>query len=438
MIAALAVTALTAALISITDNANAVATPTGWTATFVDEFDGSTLNTGNWQVSEGTSYPGGPANFGTGEVEVSSRNNVSVAGGVMSITARGAGLGAWTAARVETNRTDFQPAPGGKVRFEASLRLPAATNGQSNGYWPAFWILGQPYRGNWWNWPAIGEFDIMEQVSGLNRTWQTMHCGTAPAGPCNESDGIGNAGMVGGQLNSCSPSCTTSFHKYTLDWSRADNSATWYVDGRQVHRTTRGGNIPTAIWDAATNHGFYVILNIAIGGQMPANNGVPLNAATGGGGHYDAQYVAVFNGPANAPPPTAGNGTTLPPNTGTPARALGKCMQLRGSSNADGTAVETWDCNGSEGQKWTKVGDTVRSYGKCLDIANSGVTDGSALILWPCHGGQGQVFQHRTDGSLFNPRSGKCVDIPASTLANGARLAIWTCDTRPKQTWTFG
>jgi hypothetical protein len=264
-----------------------------------------------------------------------------------------------------------------------------------------------------------------------------MHCGTAPAGPCNESDGIGNGGMVGGQLNSCNPSCTTSFHKYTLEWSRADNSATWYVDGRQVHRTTRGGNIPADVWDAATNHGFYVILNIAIGGQMPANNGVPLNAATGGGGHLDAEYVGVWTGPATAPPPTAGN-TPTPPNTGTPLRALGRCMQLRGGSNADGTAVETWDCNGSEVQKWTQVGDTVRSYGKCLDIANSGITDGSPLILWPCHGGAGQVFQHRTDGSLFNPRSGKCVDLPASTLVNGARLAIWTCDTRPKQTWTFG
>jgi beta-glucanase (GH16 family) len=425
------------AIIPLNSAQAAVPAPAGWTQVFADDFTGTSLNTGNWQVSEGTSYPGGPANFGTGEVEVSSRNNVSVAGGNLSITARGAGFGPWTAARIETNRTDFQPPAGGKVRFEASLRLPVATNGQSNGYWPAFWILGQPYRGNWWNWPSIGEFDIMEQVSGLNRTWQTMHCGTAPGGVCNESDGIGNGGAVGGQLNSCSPSCTTSFHKYSLEWSRADNSATWYVDGRQVHRTTRGGNIPADVWDAATNHGFYVILNIAIGGQMPANNGVPLNAATGGGGHLDAEYVGVWTGPANAPPPTAGNTPTVP-NTGTPARALGRCLQLRGGSNADGTAVETWDCNGSEGQKWTKVGDTVRSYGKCLDIANSGVADGSQLILWPCHGGQGQMFQHRTDGSLFNPRSGKCVDIPASTLANGARVVLWTCDTRPKQTWVFG
>ena len=140
--------------------------------------------------------------------------------------------------------------------------------------------------------------------------------------------------------------------------------------------------------------------------------------------------VSIPGGATPPPPP--------PGNTGTPARALGKCLQLRGGSNANGTAVETWDCNGSEGQKWTRVSNTVRSYGKCLDIANSGVTDGSQIILWPCHGGQGQVFQHRADGSLFNPRSGKCLEIPASNLTNGTRSIIWTCDARPKQTWAFG
>ncbi len=27
-------------------------------------------------------------------------------------------------------------------------------------YWPGFWMLGAPYRGNWWNWPGVGELDI--------------------------------------------------------------------------------------------------------------------------------------------------------------------------------------------------------------------------------------------------------------------------------------
>ena len=171
-------------------------------------------------------------------------------------------------------------------------------------------MLGGPYRGNWWNWPGIGEFDIMENVNGANRTWQTMHCGTSPGGPCNEKSGVGNGGPSG-----CQPTaCTKGFHRYTLDWSRADNSATWYVDGRVVHRTSRGGNIPAGVWDQATNHGFFIILNIAMGGEMPANTLGPLNGATGGGGHLDADYVAVWTGGANAPaPPVGPPGNTDPP-----------------------------------------------------------------------------------------------------------------------------
>ena len=47
-------------------------TPSGWTQVFADDFNGAAntgLNTGNWLYDLGTSYPGGAANWGTGEVE---------------------------------------------------------------------------------------------------------------------------------------------------------------------------------------------------------------------------------------------------------------------------------------------------------------------------------------------------------------------------------
>src|SRR5690349_23078539 len=57
--------------------------PSGWTQVFADDFDGaagSGVNTANWQYDTGTSYPGGPANWGTGEIETmtSSPSNVSL------------------------------------------------------------------------------------------------------------------------------------------------------------------------------------------------------------------------------------------------------------------------------------------------------------------------------------------------------------------------
>src|SRR5206468_734332 len=47
------------------------ATPAGWTLTFSDDFSsctaGSPISTANWLFDTGTSYPGGAANWGTGE-----------------------------------------------------------------------------------------------------------------------------------------------------------------------------------------------------------------------------------------------------------------------------------------------------------------------------------------------------------------------------------
>ncbi|OLB77627.1 MAG: hypothetical protein AUI14_15570 [Actinobacteria bacterium 13_2_20CM_2_71_6] len=341
--------------------------PSGWTQIFGDDFSGNGLNGGNWRVIQGTQYaPTSPTQFGTGEVETSTPAAVSVANGAMSITARGQGTGGWTAARVETNREDFQPPAGGKLRVEARLKLPEAPNGQSAGYWPAFWMLGAPYRGNWWNWPTVGEFDIMESVNGANRTWQTQHCGWLPPQPnvCNEKSGVGNNGPGG-----CTPACTKSFHRYTLDWSRADQSATYYVDGRQVWRTTRGVNIPANAWDAGfMGHGFIIILNIAMGGEMPCNTLGCLNGATTGGGHLDADYVVAYTGGANAPPPPLGpgdGGSTSPtptPSTcgplvsqGRPTTSSALEVGNYGPQNAvDGNPGTRWSSAWSDPQ-WMQV-----------------------------------------------------------------------------------
>lgn len=55
----------------------------------------------------------------------------------------------------------------------------------------------------------------MENVSGINRTWQILHCGWLdPAqGPdvCNETNGIGNNGSAG-PCGTGTNACTKSFH----------------------------------------------------------------------------------------------------------------------------------------------------------------------------------------------------------------------------------
>src|SRR3954471_20559390 len=144
--AAIAVAAT--AMFTMDANAAVPSAPAGMTTVFSDDFTGAAgtgLNTANWQYDTGTSYPGGAANWGTGEVETmtSSTSNVSLDGnGNLLITPRRDASGNWTSGRIETNRTDFQPPAGGKLRVQARIQLPNVTGAAAKGYWPAFWMLG--------------------------------------------------------------------------------------------------------------------------------------------------------------------------------------------------------------------------------------------------------------------------------------------------------
>ncbi|MFF4523200.1 glycoside hydrolase family 16 protein [Streptomyces bluensis] len=291
-----------------TAQASAPTPPAGWTQVFVDDFDGPAgtgVNASNWQYATGTSYPGGPANWGTGEVETmtNSTNNVALDGnGNLRITPRRDAAGKWTSGRIETNRTDFQPPSGGKLRVEGRIQMPNVTGVAAEGYWPAFWMLGAPFRGNYQNWPSIGELDIMENVQGLNRVWSTMHCGTNPGGPCNESTGIGNS-------TACpNTTCQSGFHTYSMEWDRSvsPEAIRFYVDGNNYHTVT-ANQVDATTWANATNHGFFIILNVAMGGGFPDAFGGGLDGDTQPGHPMVVDYVQVLSAGGGSTPPPTGN-----------------------------------------------------------------------------------------------------------------------------------
>ncbi|MGC0328510.1 beta-glucanase (GH16 family) [Streptomyces sp. SAI-170] len=305
----LALAAAAATTVTSTANATAPTPPSGWTQVFADDFDGpagSGVNTANWQYATGTSYPGGAANWGTGEVETmtSSTNNVALDGsGNLRITPRRDASGNWTSGRIETNRTDFQPPSGGKLRVEARIQMPNVTGAAAKGYWPAFWMLGAPFRGNYWNWPGVGELDIMENVQGLNTVWATMHCGTNPGGPCNETTGIGGSTSCPGTT------CQAGFHTYRMEWDRSTSpeQIRFSVDGTNYH-TVRADQVDATTWSNATNHGFFVILNVAMGGGFPGAFGGGPDSGTVPGHAMVVDYVQVLS--------SGGGGGTTPPPTG--------------------------------------------------------------------------------------------------------------------------
>ena len=274
-------------------------TTNSWTLTWSDEFNGAAgagVNTADWIYTTGHGYSCAacPANWGTGEIETMSNSTANVfqdGTGNLVIKPIRAGSTAgspWTSGRIETQRTDFQAATGGVVAFESRIQLPNVTGAAAQGYWAAFWVVGAPFRNTYTNWPSIGEIDILENVNGKNSWWGTLHCGIARGGPCNEPIGIGSGEVTGGW----SPTLQAGYHVYRAEYDKSTSpeEIRWYVDGIQ-HWTVKATAIDTATWKNATNHGFFIIFNVAIGGGWPGNP----TEQTRSGAPMFVDYVRVYN-----------------------------------------------------------------------------------------------------------------------------------------------
>ncbi|BFU45184.1 glycoside hydrolase family 16 protein [Krasilnikovia sp. MM14-A1004] len=284
-----------AAVLAITGCTAPTAGPTApsWTSVWRDDFTGpaGARLSDQWRHDLGTCYPGCPApRWGTGEIETMTDDpaNVSLDGaGRLAITPRRV-AGQWTSARVETARADFQPPAGGVLRVEAALRLPDVSTADGAGYWPAFWMLGAPFRDGHTDWPGAGEIDVMESVNGRPAVVGAMHCGELPDGPCREA-----RGGLGSPERACGD-CGRRFHVYAaeLDLSTSPARVRWYLDGVMFHQVT-AAEVGEPAWSRATAHGFFVILNVAVGGAFPAALGGGPTTATVPGRPMLVDYVAV-------------------------------------------------------------------------------------------------------------------------------------------------
>jgi beta-glucanase (GH16 family) len=413
--------------------ASAPPVPSGWTRVFLDDFNGGAntgVNTGDWLYDIGTSYPGGAANWGTGEVEsmTNSTQNVYQDGaGHLVIKPIRNGSGQWTSGRIETQRTDFAAPAGGKLRLEGSLQQPNVSGAAAAGYWPAFWSLGAAARPvGATNWPSIGEIDLMEDINGRSSEFATLHCGVAPGGPCNEYTGLGSGERACG-------GCQTGFHQYAmeLDRSVSPEQIRWYLDGSNFF-TLNANQVDATTWNNATHHGFFMILNVAMGGSFPGAFGGGPTGSTASGVPMIVDYVAAY---------TSGGGGGGGGGTGKAITNLGNglCLDDRSSGTANGTPIQIYTCNGTGAQQWTYVeaGTTLHVLGKCLDIPGGGTANGTKLQLWDCNNTGAQVFIHRADNSYYNPQSNRCLDDPSASTTPGTQVQIWDCNGSGAQRWSL-
>lgn len=230
------------------ENTQATATlqnPGTYALVWSDEFNGTTLNTNDWN------YETGGGGWGNNELQnyTSGTNNAYLENGNLVIEAKKETLGssAYTSARLTTKgKRSFTY---GKIEFRAKLPT-------TKGIWPALWMLGQNIDQA--PWPSCGEIDIMELVNKEtpSKVYGTGHWGV------NSSSHL----QSGGNYVLTSGYFSDAFHTFGVEWDA--DGIHWYVDGNKYFDLNKpavtGGNFPF-------DKDFFIIMNVAVGGQWPGN-----------------------------------------------------------------------------------------------------------------------------------------------------------------------
>jgi beta-glucanase (GH16 family) len=235
------------------DNLPSPDSPKHWVLTWSDEFNGpdhSPVDPSKWVLQSGGT------GWGNEELEyyTTRPENVYVDHGnlvIRSLAEKYTGPDGvtrdYTSARLKT-QGKFSQAYG---RFEARIKIPAG-----QGMWPAFWMLGDDIAKV--DWPDCGEIDIMENV------------GKQPGIVHGSIHGPGYTGSIGLEAHYQLPhgqKFSDQFHLFAIEWE--PGVVRFYVD-RHLYVTRTPADL-RAGWQWVFDHPFFLVLNLAVGGDWPGS-----------------------------------------------------------------------------------------------------------------------------------------------------------------------
>jgi beta-glucanase (GH16 family) len=152
-------------------------------------------------------------------------------------------------------------------RIEASMMLP-----ESQGMWPAFWLLGNNIATI--NWPACGEADIMEHLDGANTPFGGPGNGAAPGYDWIAGSVHGGTSSAEASLGTDYPSSASNgfsaaaWHTYGMIWTKG--KIQYYVDSpTNIYATDSTSNFP-GTWPFDQGPQF-ILMNLAVGGDWPGS-----------------------------------------------------------------------------------------------------------------------------------------------------------------------
>lgn len=241
-----------------------------WTLEWNDEFNGTSLNLSDWNYDLGTGSQYGLNGWGNNELQYYREENVSVGGGMLTITALEQPFGGmnYTSGKIHTKTK--QTFSSGKI--EARIKVPV-----DQGMWPAFWLLTDPgnLTSNSAGWPP--EIDVFESVgTNPSTAYGTLHAGTWPDVQSN-----------GGSTTLSGETLADDFHIYTVEWY--NDHIVWFMDGVQFHEVNAQDLHPLG-WQF-DDVDWFLILNLAVGGNWP---GSP-DGSTNFPATMEVDYVRVYS-----------------------------------------------------------------------------------------------------------------------------------------------
>jgi beta-glucanase (GH16 family) len=218
-----------------------------WRLVWSDEFDGpdgSGVDPTKWVPETGGN------GWGNNELEYYTNrlDNAYIEKGSLVIKANQEAYAnsSYTSARLKTQGKFTQK----YGRFEARIKLP-----QGQGIWPAFWMLGDNIDQA--GWPTCGEIDIMENIG---KEPSIVH-GTIHGPGYSGGNGLGAPYLLpsGGKF-------ADDYHLFSFEWD--PDAIRWYVDG-SLYETRTPSDAAGKTW--VFDHPFFIILNVAVGGNWPLN-----------------------------------------------------------------------------------------------------------------------------------------------------------------------
>jgi hypothetical protein len=187
-----------------------------------------------------------------------------------------------------------------------------------------------------------------------------------------------------------------------------------------------------------------------VGAPAGASTGSPAGSPAGQPAGSAAGAPAATRAATTAAPGSTGGAAAATTAAAAPAAApaaTGKqlqslysstCMDVRGPSTANGTAIQLWDCINVPEERWTLTGDGhVTGFGgKCLAVRGPAASDQTPVELDDCAGVPAQNWTLHSNGNLVG-YGGMCLDVYGPSTANGTPLQMWSCNGAVEEGWRF-